>query len=351
MVSTGTLLSYFKAAHPQKIFVQVLSTLDAAANMYLFFYFSLIISLLEASWAQNTPRQVVWGSVVFTRYGESVPYGLPAAGTLTPLGAQQLAGAGSAFRRRYIMPSSNPSLSLSRIQGLSVSLENSQVSVSTVSAENMVASAQAFMQGLYPPSLAVRLPSNMAEVNGSLVDCPLNGYQYPLISTYSFDDPTSAYISGNMHCPLHLAGVLNFFFTPEYKKIIEQADSFYKDLYPQLLFNVYDRSMLSLLNAPMIYEYLSYQYLHNSTARGTISSADIGQARHLANQWAHATSRGEDNILGRNGLLAIGGKTLAHMVLHALRDNEATKGASNKLSLIFGGHESMMAFINVAVSP
>ncbi|KAK2882662.1 hypothetical protein FQN49_000136 [Arthroderma sp. PD_2] len=322
--------------------------------MHAFLYISLIYLLLQVSWAQNVSREVVWGSVAFTRYGESVPYGLPRASTLTPLGAQQLAGAGYAFRKRYLKSSSNPSLSFSRIRGLSRTLNNDEIEVSTIPDESIVASAQAFMQGLYPPSIASAvsggLPSNMAEVNGTLIDYPLNGYQYPLISTYNYKDRMSAHISGHTNCPQHTDAVWAFSTTKEYQEIFEKANDFYADLYSRLLFDVYERDKVGVFYAPMIYEYLSYQYLHNPTAKGTISRSDIDQARYFADQWAHATSRNTDASWSKDGILAIGGRSLAYFIVRALQDNEDTKGSSNKLSLVFGGYEPMMAFIQIAIS-
>ncbi|KAM5439029.1 hypothetical protein McanMca71_003431 [Microsporum canis] len=320
-----------------------------------FFYISLVLFILQASAsAKSTPRQVVWGSVAFIRNGETVPYGLSGARTLTPVGAQQLAGAGYAFRSRYLTPSLNPSLSLSKIKGLSSSLNNDEIQISSTSDQNVAASAQAFMQGLYPPSIGLadsgNILSNMADANGSTTDYPLNGYQYPLISTYRAEDPISAHISGHRNCPRHTEAVWAFASTKPYKDLFERTRSFYGGIYARMLVGVYTRDMASVLYAPLVYEYLNYQYTYNSTARGIISRADVEKARQYANEWAHETSSSADVSWSKDRMLAIGGRSLAYSIMFALQQNERTQGSSNKLSLLFGGYEPMMAFINIAIS-
>jgi hypothetical protein len=79
------------------------------------------------------------------------------------------------------------------INGLSKDeLDNTQTFSMSASDEFIVVSAQAFMQGLYPPlniSLGTLLNLMSILANGSIIGFPLDGYQYPHIYTASPLEP------------------------------------------------------------------------------------------------------------------------------------------------------------------
>lgn len=320
--------------------------------MFYFVYF--LIFFIAHAYAQDNSRQMNWGSVVFTRNGETVPPGAVGTNSLTPVGAQQLVGAGRAFRERYIAPDWGHDLASSTINGLSPILNNDEIEISSTPELNVVASAQAFMQGLYPPTpelaLSRGLLSYAADTNGTSIDYPLNGYQYPVISTYRAEDPISAHISGHKNCPQHTNAVRAFSASNEFHDVFDSSQVFYSKMYPRMLFGIFPRDMASIFYATTIYEYLNYQYTYNSTARGIISRADIDTARQYANLWAHATSTGADVHWSPDRVLAVAGRSLAHTVMHAFQNNQRSKGSFNKLSLIFGGYEPMMAFLELVIS-
>src|SRR5436305_689209 len=126
--------------------------MKASGNPLIVMWFLVsVLALLMQSFtlagAQNLLREKVWGAAVFTLYGESTPYALPHPRTLTPLGAQQLLGAGSALRKRYLRGNAD-----TRINGISeFKLDGEQTAIYSPVAQFISASAQAFMQGLYPP--------------------------------------------------------------------------------------------------------------------------------------------------------------------------------------------------------
>src|SRR4051812_7021030 len=70
---------------------------------------NLILALIGLRYipvtAQTVLREQVWGSVIFSLYGDRTPYILPGPYTLTPLGAQQLYSSGWEFRQRYVSAS------------------------------------------------------------------------------------------------------------------------------------------------------------------------------------------------------------------------------------------------------
>jgi len=128
-------------------------------------------------------------------YGDHTPLALSDQPTLTPLGALQMRGRGDAFRNRYLRPSRyNDYVGIVGIQHKTI--DSSQLTVESSTDRCSSASAMAFMQGLYPPWLHttcdLEVPEHTRFANGSLLNYPLCGYQYPNIRTISpMTDPDS----------------------------------------------------------------------------------------------------------------------------------------------------------------
>lgn len=96
----------------------------------------------------------VLSSVVFVRSGERTPRILSnVPPTLTSLGARQAYAAGSFFRNRYISSTSSDSdFDKAPLRGLSPnSVDPRQLYVLAWDSHPTIATAQAFMQGFYPP--------------------------------------------------------------------------------------------------------------------------------------------------------------------------------------------------------
>jgi len=135
----------------------------------------------------------VWSSVAWILHGERTPiWGSLPQLTLTPLGAQQMFAQGSLLRARYLSRDPNEkNTEYTPIVGIEANaIDNSQLTILAPTDPYMVTSAQAFTQGLYPPILqAFSNNSGGMEAalnpNGSIVNYPLGGYQYPNIKTVS----------------------------------------------------------------------------------------------------------------------------------------------------------------------
>lgn len=151
----------------------------------------------------------VFGTVAYIRTGERTPVLRDERPSLTALGANQMYDLGRNFRSRYISDVDGPrGLGTQMIDGMSLDiLQNDQVYVLTRDEPYLVASAQAFMQGLYPPySLNATRNGPLADAtgllaNGSAIDFPLNGYQYPSIQAVSELDPYTIHVAGAKNCP------------------------------------------------------------------------------------------------------------------------------------------------------
>lgn len=147
-------------------------------------------------------EQIVWSSFAYILHGERTPLATSSlSATLTTYGAQQMFAQGQMFRDRYLTSSTStddgnvtgsfPIVGLSRR-----ALDNSQLDIMTNTDTFNVASAMAFMQGLYPPTPDAFVENDGGRnastlSNGSVVDFPLDGYQYPNIQATSALDERS----------------------------------------------------------------------------------------------------------------------------------------------------------------
>jgi hypothetical protein len=179
-LTIGVFLSSFKYTYPSR-----LARVDDFSAMAPL----LLTVLLTLTTGASAATQVTWASVAFVNHGEKIPYLSKGPYNLTPLGATQLQSAGSVFRDRYLSPPVNGSqLTIGTpINGLNVNdIENTQLYIASLNDEHISASAMAFMQGVYPPrgeSGSLSMDEESLLGNSSLVQFPLNGYQYPNIET------------------------------------------------------------------------------------------------------------------------------------------------------------------------
>ncbi|KAK2792762.1 hypothetical protein FQN52_002824 [Onygenales sp. PD_12] len=312
-------------------------------------YFTLLLPIILAATAQDGAQEKVWSAVVYTLYGDSTPFALPYSRTLTPLGAQQLFGAGSAFRDRYLDDGGEPGDTGTKIRGISpVKLLPDGMDIYSMTDQHVSASALAFMQGLYPPTIRLSNTTldEAAVVNGTVMDFPLDGYQYPEIYTAGSLDPTSVQIAGHLGCDRHGIAEGDWTYTDKFNALLSQSSMFYSQLYNRVFHGVLAEHEMSFSNAYSIYEVLNYQYIHNSTVRNSVTQYELSHARSLANQYVFATN-GRNTTLGTGEdehILAVAGRTLAKHIDETFETNYRTNGAMKKLSLLFGSFEPMVAF-------
>jgi hypothetical protein len=160
----------------------------------------LLTALLTAASAQDNSVNV-WSAVSFILYGERTPLQSSNTPSLTPIGAQQMFEQGSVFRARYIganttsTPDEHVITTSAPILGLQRNaIDNSQLTILSTTDSYTAASAAAFLQGLYPPINQSFAPNaggleSAVLADGTMVNFPLGGYQYPAIETASTQDP------------------------------------------------------------------------------------------------------------------------------------------------------------------
>ena len=146
---------------------------------------AIISTLATLAVAVQGQTETVLGAVIFSRHGDRTPL-FDENSVLTSLGAEQSYNAGTFFRNRYVNPPQNSTAGA--IQGINTyQLDNIQLDAETLVDEYVVASAQAFLQGLYPPTNQNSSDAMLEGVdilaNGTISQAPLNGYQYPQLQS------------------------------------------------------------------------------------------------------------------------------------------------------------------------
>ncbi|PQE11480.1 histidine acid phosphatase protein [Rutstroemia sp. NJR-2017a BBW] len=300
----------------------------------------LLLLSLSAFVGADTTVPITWSSIVYTYHGEKTP-DMPNSTTLslTPLGAQQLYSAGSVIRDRYLT-SNGTQLTLGLpINGLSTSaIVNSQMQILSTSDEYVVASAQAFMQGLYPPVAGVNGGSSTLG-NKSVVNYPLGGYQYPNINSLSTEDYNYIWIAGSELCTEYDKVNLRTTADPTGSLMSTTLD-FYRSQ-ADTFFSGIPIDLLNYGNAIDLYEYALYQYNHNSSIYNSSSSP------HLLNtiyELASENAQALNTPSAYSNIQVIPGQSLASYLLQQFNAVVTSKGAYDKLTLLFGSFEPMLAF-------
>ncbi|KAI9045238.1 uncharacterized protein KD926_009652 [Aspergillus affinis] len=312
------------------------------------------VALLAAASAQDL-KEHVWGIFAFTVHGDSIPAVMPQRPqTLTPYGANNLYAAGSAFRNRYVAVQGNGSNPGTRIENLSpYVLDVDEVEVLSTTSPSDIASAQAFMQGLYPPlnetfsGTYVEFSFQMA--NGSTATAPLKGYQYPRIEALSYEDPQSLTVDGQSSCLMHQIADLEYQTSPEAQEFAHDYEGTYDFLYNQVLSGWFDRSSVNYTNAKEISEFLDYQYVHNESLLDSLTRSDIELARLYADQYVFAMNGNTSttSVIGSSDIRTIAGRTLAANILDAFDNNIHYRGTDGKMKLVFGDYEPIVALMSL----
>lgn len=268
---------------------------------------------------------------------------------------------GAYFRNRYISSANVPSaMGPSAIAGLSSwNLDNDQISVMTIDGESTDVAAQAFMQGFYPPyslssnASAQYLDPSSVLSNDTYIDNPLNGYQYPLVQTFSALDPDSIYIVGTDNCAEWDLAQANYYNSPSFNDFDSSTLGFYQNIGPDFLSTVLPQADWSFENAYTIYDYVSYQNNHNATVASLLNTTTLYELYDLASQKEYNLT-GDQSVSGLfNGdkIMTVAGQTLAARILTQLYLNIGTQGASPKLTLLVGDYGPMLSLFSLLSLP
>ena len=186
--------------------------------------FALSLTVLASAWlvAADTDVYHPHGAFAFIRSGERTPALTGDTQVLTAVGAQQMYELGQSLRARWIDSDGNARMGRQNIANMSVDiLNNDQISVQTLDKEYLVASAQAFMQGMYPPN-TLGNSTGLGDATGLLADgttiqAPLNGYQYATVHSFNEYAYNSIYIAGSQNCPAAKVESLQYIVSDDFK--------------------------------------------------------------------------------------------------------------------------------------
>ncbi|KAK6381459.1 hypothetical protein LTS17_004517 [Exophiala oligosperma] len=320
--------------------------LNSVHASVLYFFFSLFLAVAP----QTVLTEQVLNTFIYTRYGDRTPLVLSSTPSLTPLGAQQLYGAGAKIRDRYISPSDGDYTASSTISGISANqLAYDQINILSTDDQYVSASALAFLQGLYPPleesSNWTYIEGQSTVANGTNIVAPLNGYQYPDITTISSNDLNSIWVNGMDNCPSYTASGRDYYQSVDYQSLLNTTMEFYTSLEPDFLEGVFSSAGVGYYDAFYIYDYLNYAYTHNSTVRKSLREEDLTKAKILADDWAFAMNAdlSASGTTAGDQIRAIAGRTLATRLLTAFNTAINTQGQTEKMTLLFGSYEPMIS--------
>lgn len=326
------------------------------ANMLSRLYIALLglsLGILPVVAQDQTAR--VWAVFAYTVNGERIPKVFPRhPKSLTPYGAYQLHEAGSAFRERYVALDGVDSDTSKRIVNLAPELLNTEdVKVASTPDIAVLASAQAFMQGVYPPlneSFNSSFHDDDLELaDGSVVQAPLGGYQYPSIETFGFDDPQSVTISGQALCSTYGSANIQYLNSKEFWGTYADSAAFYAHLYSQAISGAFDMKGANFGNATSISEFLDYQAVHNESLFHNLGREYVERARWYAGQYVYETNGNttSSDAVKDGSIRAIAGQGLVSSVLNAFESSIKGQGAHGKMTLRFGGSQTAVSFASL----
>lgn len=132
---------------------------------------------------------------------------------------------------------------------------------------------------------------------------------------------------------------------------MESTNAFYQSL-ASSVFWAFEADELNYGNAWILWEYAAFEYQHNETLYqgGDFTDADLARLYTLASQqqWGFNTPDSSGT------LKAMAGRTYASFVLQQFQHQIASNGSAEKLNLLFGSFEPMLAFFalsNLATGP
>ena len=178
--------------------------------------------LLPLSYAADT----IVGVYLVTRHGDRTSKEAPPT-SLTPLGIQEAYETGAYFRDRYVDDDDDDT----EIAGISVdAVKLGQIAPSAPAGDNVLQnSAQAFLQGLYPPIQQVETLRN-----GKKVQTPINLQLIPVQATNQAGPilENTIWLQGASGCTNAVISSSGYTSSAEYLSLLDSTNDFYKRLDP-----------------------------------------------------------------------------------------------------------------------
>ncbi|GAB5590711.1 hypothetical protein Unana1_05611 [Umbelopsis nana] len=286
--------------------------------------------------ASNTQSQVI-ATFILARHGDrTANYGNPwnfteAADELTPLGKNMLYNQGQFIRSVYL-----DSASTTMVKNISSIYSMSQVSTLSSDNEVILASASAFLQGVFPPTLNSTDPSMSSTLaNGTTVYTPLGGYQYIPINT--MPDASDIALDGWVDCTAMKQGFATFQNSQAWSDKQTETQAFFDNLSPFL-----GGRPSNLANVYSIYDYLNYQYTYNSSVTQQLGQSNFLYLKSLANWYEYNTYGGNYDSIN-----TIAGATFASQLWKDINTTITSNTKSPKFTYYADGFQTFISFFDL----
>ncbi|KAL5612050.1 uncharacterized protein BROUX77_002206 [Berkeleyomyces rouxiae] len=294
--------------------------------------------------ASCASAETVYGAAVFSRHGDRTTKHYRNQ-QLTTVGANQNFVMGSAYRSRYLLDSSEHQIAnVSQDKYVS-----SQVYASAPDSGILLATANYFLQGLYPPLDSINTAeAGTALANGTKVTAPLSSYQYVTLHAEDANSPDTMWIKGDENCPALASSVSTWEASPVFTQRVTDTKDFFESMYPALggVYDYTDASQLSYAQAYDIYDLINVARIHNaSSPAANITDDQLFQLRTLADSAEFGA-----NYNSSNSDSAIHAQTLASAFVTQLNTTVIGKGKL-KFSLFSGSYNTMLAFFGLLQLP
>lgn len=278
------------------------------------------------------------GIVVLTRHGDrqgfyqSPKTYTPSLTNLTVLGYRQQLYNGGDLRARYLLPDST-----TPIQGIDANVaENTQVSViADAGGEGgvIVESANALMQGLFPP-----YNENITLANGTVVSWDGRAQLIPI---ETIEPDQSVVMEGWTECSAWTDRLNSWYATDAFKSNAKNAESFYNSIA-----DILGERPRKLENAWNIFDFLNVERIHDADLAPRISDQILEQAAGWAGY--HENGAFSDSDLKQIGNVA--GQGVLTPILEGIHRVSNTSDPL-KMSVIAGAYKPFLSLFKMLSMP
>ncbi|KAJ6260469.1 hypothetical protein Dda_4695 [Drechslerella dactyloides] len=297
--------------------------------------FGLSISAAQAA-------ETILGVYILSRHGDRTDKSHPPT-KLTNLGYSQILTSGEYYRNRYVSATApNRIFNLSSDEAV-----NSQISVSTTDDTVLLNSAQAFLQGLYPP-VGVRSSETLRD--GTVVAAVNGGYQLipvHVMGNGGANKEDATWLQGTSGCAATIKSSKAYADSQEFKNLKNETEDFYHSL-EGVWAETFSSEQSDFTNAYAIYDVVNYAGIHNATipSANLLTYDAFFQLRTLADkqQWNLAFNASDS-------VRAIAGATFAADVVSHLEAIISSGGSKPKLGVQFNAYGTFLSFFALANLP
>lgn len=254
---------------------------------------------------------------------------------------------GQQFTNRY-----RTNTSIHYVEGMAGNaLDNTMLYLSTEDGQSSVASTLAFMQGLFPPNNnsfayndggeeAADIVSDGGTGSGNIVRAqfPLGGYQYPDVRSPAPQDESFLFVRGDAQCPSH-------FVRADRKADLSVYDAAIRTIFERLFPGVFYEQELNSEDGIKLWDYARYEANHNATISSLLGDGELKVLEEVAS--VRAWEKTADLEVG-DMIMAVAGRTLLGNVGKKFTDWYSSGGFSNRMNIVVGSWEPILAFAALA---